>query len=160
CQLTGARNIGRDAVDIAALVVTGPKSRSGDFFIRFVRAGGTAPQHVKWVAFEFAGTLDVVTHDTASGTAYGHANAANVASVGASSWYLTPLFDSYFSSLVKDTPGACNPGACLNDFSSGGGIPIYLDKYGEPLPAADLRENPRFTGPDGGNTTFFFADSS
>jgi Subtilase family len=160
CQITGTRNIGRDAVDIALLVVTGPKSKSGDFFVRFVRAGGVAPQHVKYVYFEFAGSLQVITHDTKSGSAYGHTNAHNVASVGASSWYLTPRFDSFFSTLVQDTPGACNPGACLNDFSSAGGVPIYLDKYGVPLASAEIRETPRFTGPDGGNTTFFFADSS
>ena len=160
CQLTGNRNIGGDAVDIAALVVTGPKSKSGDFFIRFVRAGGTAPQHIKYVAFELQGSIDIVTHDTESGTAFGHPNARNVAAVGASSWYLTPKFDSYFSNLVQDTPGACNPGACLNDFSSAGGVPIYLDKYGTPLVSPEIRETPRFTGPDGGNTTFFFADSS
>jgi subtilisin family serine protease len=159
CQLTGTRNLGRDAVDIAALVVTGPKTKTGEFFVRFVRAGGTAPQHVKYVAFELAGTLDIVEHDTASGTAYGHSNARNVASVGAASWYLTDAFDAYFSTLVQDTPGACRP-ACLNVFSSAGGIPIYLDKYGVRLASADQRPNPRFTGPDGGNTTFFFADSS
>jgi hypothetical protein len=159
CQLTGTRNIGRDAVDIAALVVTGPKSKSGDFFVRFMRAGGAAPQHVKYVAFEFAGTIDIVTHDTQSGSAFGHTNARNVASVGASSWYLTERFDAYFSALVQDTPGACKP-ACLNDFSSAGGVPIYLDKYGVPLAAAEVRETPRVTGPDGGNTTFFFFDSS
>ena len=43
CQITGTRNIGRDAVDIAALVVTGPKSKTGEFFVRIVRAGGAAP---------------------------------------------------------------------------------------------------------------------
>jgi hypothetical protein len=159
CQLTGARNIGRDAVDIAALVVTGAKSKTGDFFVRFVRAGGTAPQHVKYVAFEFAGLTDIVTHDTESGTAYGHSNARDVAGVGASSWYLTEEFDAHFSALVQDTPGACAP-ACLNDFSSAGGVPIYLDKYGVPLGAAEVRETPRVTGPDGGNTTMFFGDSS
>jgi len=160
CQLTGTRNIGRDAVDVAALVVTGPKSKTGDFFVRFVRAGGAAPQHVKYVAFEFAGTLDIVTHDTASGTSFGHANARDAAGVGASSWYLTEEFDDHFSTLVQDTPGACVPAACLNDFSSAGGVPIYLDKYGVALAAAEVRETPRVTGPDGGNTTFFFADSS
>jgi subtilisin family serine protease len=159
CQLTGTRNIGRDAVDIAALVVAGPKSKTGDFFVRFVRAGGAAPQHVKYVAFELAGTIDIVTHDTASGTAFGHSNARDIAAVGASSWYLTEEFDTQFSTLVQDTPGACIP-ACLNDFSSAGGVPIYLDKYGVPLGAAEVRETPRVTGPDGGNTTFFFADSS
>lgn len=159
CQLTGTRNIGRDAVDIAALVVTGPKIKSGDFFVRFVRAGGTAPEHVKYVAFELAGSVDIVTHDTQSGSAYGHKNAHDVDSVGASSWYLTEEFDTYFSSLVQDTLGACVP-ACLNDFSSAGGVPIYLDKYGVPLGTPEVRETPRVTGPDGGNTTFFFADSS
>jgi Subtilase family len=160
CQLAGQRNIGGDAVDIGLLVVTGPKDKSGDYFIRFVRAGGEAPQHVKYVAFELAGTVDIVSHNTASGTAYGHANARNVASVGAAAWYLTPRFDSYFSNLLQDTPGACNPGACLNDFSSAGEIPIYLDKYGVPLASPEVRQNPRFTGPDGGNTTFFFADTA
>jgi subtilisin family serine protease len=159
CQLTGTRNVGRDAVDLAALVVTGPKTKSGEFFVRFVRSGGTAPQHVKYVAFELAGAIDIVEHDTASGTAYGHSNARNVASVGAASWYLTEAFDAHFSTLVQDTPGACVP-ACLNGFSSAGGIPIYLNKYGVPLASPENRPNPRVTGPDGGNTTFFFADSS
>ena len=159
CQITGSRNIGQDAVDLAFLAVTGSKTKSGEFFIRFVRSGGTAPQHVKYVPFEFAGTIDIVEHDTASGTSYGHANARNVASVGAAAWYLTEPFDGDFSKLVQDTPGACVP-ACLNDFSSAGGVPIYLDKYGVRLPAPDTRPNPRFTGPDGGNTTFFFGDSS
>jgi hypothetical protein len=159
CQLTGTRNIGRDAVDLAALVVTGPKSKSDEFFIRFVRSGGAAPEHVKYVAFELAGTIDIVEHDTASGTAYGHSNARNVGSVGAASWYLTEAFDADFSTLVQDTPGACVP-ACLNSFSSAGGIPIYLDKYGVRLPSAENRPNPRVTGPDGGNTTFFYTDSS
>jgi hypothetical protein len=159
CQITGTRNIGGDAVDLAALVVTGPKAKTGEFFVRFVRAGGVAPQHVKYVAFELAGAVDIVEHDTASGTAYGHPNASRVASVGAASWYLTAAYDTYFSTLVQDTPGACVP-ACLNDFSSAGGVPIYLDKYGVPLGAPLLRPTPRVTGPDGGNTTFFLADSS
>jgi hypothetical protein len=159
CQVTGTRNIGGDAGELAALVVTGPKSKTGEFYVRFVRAGGIAPEHVKYVAFELAGLVDIVTHDTASGTAYGHANARNVASVGAAAWYFTEPFDSHFSTLLVDKPGACIP-ACLNSFSSAGDIPIYLDKYGVRLPSADRRQNPRFTGPDGGNTTFFYADSS
>jgi hypothetical protein len=109
CQLTGTRNIGRDAVDLAALVVTGPKSKTGEFFVRFVRAGGTAPQHVKYVAFELAGLVDIVTHDTASGTAYGHSNGRQVASVGAASWYLTGAFDSYFSTSVQATTSTPAP---------------------------------------------------
>jgi hypothetical protein len=159
CQLPGTRNIGGDAVDITLLFVGGPKSKSNDFFIRIARVAGEAPAHVKYVMFEQQGTIAVVDHATQSGTAYGHANAAHVASVGASSWYLTEEFDAQFSALVQDTPGACVP-ACLNDFSSAGGIPTYLDKYGAPLAVPELRPNPRVTGPDGGNTTFFLADSS
>jgi hypothetical protein len=158
CQLVGTRNIGGDAVDLTLLFVGGPKSKTNDFFIRIARIAGEAPDHVKYVMFEQQGAVDVVEHDTQSGTAYGHANAANAASIGASSWYLTEEFDAYFSNLVQDAPGACIP-ACLNDFSSAGGIPTYLDKYGAPI-APVVRPNPRVTGPDGGNTTFFFADSS
>ncbi len=159
CQLAGTRNVGRDAVDLTLLFVGGPKSKTNDFFVRIARVAGQAPQHVKYVMFENQGTIDVVEHDTQSGTAYGHANAGSVASIGASSWYLTEEFDTHFSTLVQDTPGACLP-ACLNDFSSAGGIPTYLDKYGATLAVPELRENPRVTGPDGGNTTFFMADSS
>jgi hypothetical protein len=159
CHITGTRNIGRDAVDLGLLVVSGPKSKSGDFFLRFVRAGGTAPQHIKYVPFELTGFVDIVTHDTQSGTAYGHSNARDIAAVGASSFYLTGEFNNFFSTLVQDVPGACVP-ACLNSFSSAGGVPIYLSKYGERLAAPEVRQTPRFTGPDGGNTTFFFADSS
>ena len=158
CQLAGTRNVGGDAVDLTLLFVGGPKSKTNDFFIRIARVAGQAPAHVKYVMFEQQGTIDVLEHDTQSGTAYGHANAANVASIGASSWYLTEEFDAYFSTLVQDAPGACVP-ACLNDFSSAGGIPTYLDKYGAPI-APVVRPNPRVTGPDGGNTTFFLADSS
>jgi len=159
CQLAGTRNVGGDAVDLTLLFVGGPKSKTNDFFIRIARVAGQAPAHVKYVMFEQQGSIDVLEHDTQSGTAYGHANAANVASIGASSWYLTEEFDAYFSNLVQDAPGACVP-ACLNDFSSAGGIPTYLDKYGTALAAPVLRPNPRVTGPDGGNTTFFLADSS
>jgi hypothetical protein len=140
CQLAGTRNVGRDAVDLTLLFVGGPKSKTNDFFVRIARVAGQAPQHVKYVMFENQGTIDVVEHDTQSGTAYGHANAGSVASIGASSWYLTEEFDTHFSTLVQDTPGACLP-ACLNDFSSAGGIPTYLDKYGATLAVPEVREN-------------------
>lgn len=160
CQLAGARNIGGDAVDITLLYNGSQKGVSNNYYLRIIRAGGTAPQHVKWVSFVEAGSMDVLTHDTKSGTAYGHANAANVIGVGASSFYLTGAFDADFSAMAKDTPGQCVP-ACLNDFSSAGNIPAYLDRYGNPNPAsAQTRFTPWLTGPDGGNTTFFYTDSN
>jgi hypothetical protein len=160
CQLAGARNIGGDAVDLTLLYNGSQKGVSNNYYLRIIRAGGTAPQHVKWVSFVEAGSMAVLTHDTKSGTAFGHANAANVIGVGASSFYLTGAFDADFSAMAKDTPGECVP-ACLNDFSSAGNIPAYLDKYGNPNPAsAQTRFTPWLTGPDGGNTTFFFSDSN
>jgi hypothetical protein len=160
CQLAGTRNIGGDAVDLTLLYNGSQKGVSNNYYLRIIRAGGTAPQHVKWVANESAGTMQVLTHDTKSGTAYGHANAAKVIGVGASSFYLTGAFDAEFSAMAKDTPGQCVP-ACLNDFSSAGNIPAYLDRYGNPNPASEqLRQTPWLTGPDGGNTTFFFSDSN
>ena len=110
CQLAGTRNVGGDAVDLTLLFVGGPKSKTNDFFVRIARVAGEAPAHVKYVMFEQQGTVDVLEHDTQSGTAYGHANAANVASIGASSWYLTEEFDAYFSTLVQDAPGRVHSG--------------------------------------------------
>jgi subtilisin family serine protease len=159
CQITGDRNIGGDAVDLAAVVSTGPKTKTGTFYIRIVRAGGEVPRNIKYVAFESAGLLDIVEHDNEAPAAYGHTNSRGAEAVGASSWYLTEEFDAYFSDLVQDTPGACIP-ACLNAFSSAGGTPIYLNKYGERLAVPEVRETPGVTGPDGGNTTFFIGDSS
>lgn len=160
CQLAGTRNLGGDAVDLTLLYNGSQKGVSNNYYLRIIRAGGTAPQHVKWVSFVEAGSMDVLTHDTKSGTAFGHANAANVIGVGASSFYLTGAFDADFSAMAKDTPGECVP-ACLNDFSSAGNIPAYLDKYGNPNPtSAQTRFTPWLTGPDGGNTTFFYTDSN
>lgn len=159
CQVGGTRNVGDDAVDLTELIVQQETDDPVVFYARIVHVEGQAPKHIKYVAYEFAGTLDIVEHDTRSGTAYGHPNAQNVAAVGASAWYLTDTFDRYFSDLVDDRRGQCLP-ACLNDFSSAGGVPIYLNKYGERLRDPDMRQTPRFTAPDGGNTTFFLADSS
>jgi hypothetical protein len=53
----------------------------------------------------------------------------------------------------------CIP-ACLNFYSSAGGVPILFDQQGKRLAAPELRLKPEITGPDGGNTTFFFLDSN
>ena len=53
----------------------------------------------------------------------------------------------------------CDP-ACLNDFSSAGNVPIYLDRFGERLATPERRKQPSVTGPDGGNSSFFISDSS
>ncbi len=165
CQFTGDRNIGGDAVDIAALFYSGPPKVAQLFYIGLVHNAGPDPGVVKHAWFDFQGFFGVLDFDTQSGTSVGHANAAGAQAVGAASWYVTEPFST--SGLVPpndtQTPAIdlspCAP-ACLNDFSSAGNVPIYFDRFGNRLGVAENRVNPSVTGPDGGNTSFFFSDSS
>lgn len=164
CQITGTNNIvSGDAADLVALFVTGPETAS-QFQIRIVRSGGPAPNLVKYVPFQLAGTTTIDEYDTRSGTSFGHSNAAGAASIGAAAWYATvewkdnPADPFGLYRNPDDTP-RCDP-ACAEDFSSAGNIPIFFDALGQPLGAPFVRENPWVTGPDGGNTTFFISDSS
>jgi hypothetical protein len=165
CQITGDRNIGGDAVDIAALYYSGPPKVPQVFYVGIVQNGGPDPGVVKYTWSDALGTFGLLDFITDSGTSYGHSNAAGNQAIGAASWYVTVPFST--SGLVppNDTQSPpidlspCDP-ACLNDFSSAGGIPIYLDKFGERLDTPEVRKVPSVTGPDGGNTSFFFSDSS
>jgi hypothetical protein len=165
CQITGTNNLATgDAVDLAALFFTGPRPE-GTFQIRITRsAGSDAVEVVKYVFFELAGEMIVEEHDTESGTAYGHANAAGAASIGAAAWYATVEWadnpaDPFGLYVDDDGAPRCDP-ACAEDFSSAGEIPMFFDALGNRLATPVVRENPWVTGPDGGNTTFFTSDSS
>lgn len=166
CQLSGEANIGGDPFEFAVLFYAGPPSKAfADFQIRVVNSGqlpGEAvPTRIKYVPFEIAGFADIIEHDSESGTSYGHANAAGAASIGAATWYATEEWTGGVNTADPDgdTFDACVP-ACLNDFSSAGGVPIYFDALGNRLASAVVRLNPLVTGPDGGNTTFFTTDST
>ena len=112
---------------------------------------GPAPRRMKYVWFDLGNGLMIVEeHDTQSGTVYGHANAAGAEAVGAAPWYNTSAFGP------QNKP-ECAP-ACLELFSSAGGVPILFDKSGRRFPFPLIRIKPGLTGPDGGNTTFFIAD--
>ena len=120
---------------------------------------------MKYSWFDNQGIFGVLDFATNSGTSFGHSNAAGNQAIGAASWYVTQPFST--SGLVPpndtQTPAIdlspCAP-ACLNDFSSAGGIPIYFDRFGSRLGTPQVRQVPSVTGPDGGNTTFFLSDSS
>jgi subtilisin family serine protease len=106
---------------------------------------------MKYVWFDLGnGLLTLEEHDTQSGTLYGHANAAGAEAVGAAPWYNTVAFGP------QNKP-ECAP-ACLELFSSAGGVPILFDRNGRRFPFPLVRIKPGLTGPDGGNTTFFIAD--
>jgi hypothetical protein len=165
CQITGDRNIGGDAVDVGALYYSGPPKAKQIFYIGIVVSGGPDPNVVKYSVFENQGLFDIAFFDTQSGTAWGHSNPAQAQAVGAASWYATVPFSTSGQVPPNDTGtpkidlSPCDPG-CLNDFSSAGNVPIYLDKFGNRLAQPERRKQPSVTGPDGGNSSFFFSDSS
>jgi hypothetical protein len=165
CQITGTNNLlSGNAVDIVGLFFTGP-APVGQFQIRITRSGGSAAvSRVKYARFQVTGETAVNEFDTRSGTAYGHANAQGAASIGAAAWYATVEWKDNPADpfgLFRNANGSprCNP-ACAEDFSSAGNIPIFFDGLGNRLAAPFVRQNPWVTGPDGGNTSFAFGDSS
>jgi subtilisin family serine protease len=152
CQIPGFDlNVGGDAVELPILVNFGDSDLEAQLGVELFE--GPAPNYLKYVWFDLdAGTFAVQEFDTASGTVYGHANAAGAEAVGAATWYQTEAWGSPFRPQ-------CIP-ACLNSFSSAGGTPIFFDKNGNRLSLPQVRIKPGVTGPDGGNTSFFLFDLS
>jgi subtilisin family serine protease len=152
CQIPGFdANVGGDAVETPIMVNFSDEDLEVQVGIELFE--GPSPNYVKYVWFDLdAGVFSVDEYDTASGTVYGHANAAGAEAVGAAAWYQT---EEWGSPLRPQ----CIP-ACLNSFSSAGGTPVFIGKNGRRLPFPDVRLKPGVTGPDGGNTSFFFFDLS
>ncbi|RMD89305.1 MAG: peptidase S8 [Alphaproteobacteria bacterium] len=153
CQFGSSDNRGGDAVDLPSVVsFIGPVTVQLGFFV----ASGPAPTRAKYVPFDRSGGFVIAEHATDSGTAYGHTNAAGSEGVGAAFWLYTEEFTAPDTTFLG---GDCVP-ACLNSFSSAGGIPILFDIAGKRLATPDIRQTPGIVGPDGGNTTFFVSDTS
>ena len=150
CQIPGFdANVGGDAVETPIMVNFSEEDIEVQVGIELFE--GPSPNYVKYVWFDLdAGLFSVDEYDTASGTVYGHANAAGAEAVGAAAWYQT---EEWGSPLRPQ----CIP-ACLNSFSSAGGSPVFIGKNGRRLPFPEVRLKPGVTGPDGGNTSFFFFD--
>lgn len=141
-------NIGGDPVEVFGVALGG--SAPLEVAIGLENCGGPNPGIMKYVYFgsDRRFGLGPMEYDTASASSYGHANAAGAIGVGASAWFNTAAFN--------DNP-ACDP-ACLNGFSSAGGVPILFDVDGAPV--YELRQKPEIVGPDGANNTFFGFDLS
>jgi subtilisin family serine protease len=150
CQIPGFdANIDGDAVETPIMVNFSDEDIEVQVGIELFE--GPAPNYVKYVWFDLdAGVFTVDEYDTASGTVYGHANAAGAEAVGAAAWYQT---EEWGSPLRPQ----CIP-ACLNSFSSAGGSPVFFGPNGRRLSTPVVRLKPGVTGPDGGNTSFFFFD--
>ncbi len=137
-------NIDGDAVEVFGVINSGPPVV---LEIGIELFAGPAPGFMKTVVFDprvdtigDPETSFLIDFDTDSGTNYGHSNAAGAAGVGAAFWRNTPAF------------GVSPPE--IENFSSAGGTPILFDTAGNRI-ATEIRQQPRFTGPDGGVTTFF-----
>jgi hypothetical protein len=133
-----------EPVEILAFTNSSDSALNADLLI--AHFAGTQASLMKYVMF---GGLNVTVEDDAmnSPTSYGHANAAGAEAVGATFYQHTPIYDANYLEPQ------------LEWFSSAGGIPILFDRNGNSLPVPDLREKPEIVGPDGTNTTFFYADS-
>jgi len=133
-------NIGSDPVEI--LYYYNPMgSRNTHFNIVIENVQGTPPKLIKYVLFDFEGTIN--EYDTESGTIYGHANAAGALAVGAAAYYETPEF-------------GVDP-AQLEYYSSAGPMVVLFNEEGG-FSGPEVREKPEIVSIDGANTTFFGTD--
>jgi hypothetical protein len=137
-------NTGNDPLGIfqfAPFTFSSNATVSAELQIQLV--SGPPPTYMKIVVF---GQVTSFEFPTSSSTLYGHANSALGAGVGAAFYSQTPAF------------GFSPP---LIEFSSAaGGTPILFTKNGTRLLSPEIRNQPLFTGPDGGATTFFGSNSS
>jgi len=97
------------------------------------------PGRVKYIYDGVGVTVD--EYATNSPTSFGHSIAAGGSGVAAAFWYRTPEF--------------ANDPARPESFTSLGGNAILFNLDGTRKASPDIRNQPRITGPDGGNTTFF-----
>jgi subtilisin family serine protease len=149
CQIPGVdANVGGDPVELS--LISNQSGADVQVAISLELFSGPAPALTKYVYFDFGnGAMAVDEFDTQSSTTFGHSNAAGGEAVGAAAWFNTEEWGPAFHA-------ACVP-ACAELFSSAGGTPILFDVSGQRLKKPQVRVKPGVVGPDGGNTSFFFA---
>ena len=138
-------NVGNDPTEVFGVANSGAALTVG---LQITHTAGPFPRRLKYVAFSNS-AFSIDEFDTASGTIFGHGNAAGAEAVGAAYWGLTPEF------------GVSPP--VLEWFSSAGSTPVLFDAAGIPLSAPDVRAKPGVVAPDGVSSTFggsFFGTSA
>ena len=128
-----AINTDDDASEFISFVNSGA---TADFNLMIVAFDGPLPGYLKYISAE-SGTIQEFA--TASGTVFGHPNAAGTIAVGAAAFDHTPAFGV--------TPPVLEP------FSSAGGTPIFFDTAGHRLATPIIRRKPDVVGPDDVSTT-------
>ena len=137
-------NIGtghEDPVEVLSFGNNGASTQTYQLMI--AKFSGVNPGVIKYINY---GNQAFTEWNTSSSTVFGHANASGAAAVAAAPYFGTPAFGV--------TPPQVEP------YSSLGGTPILFDTAGNRLASSVTRNEPKFTAPDGGNTTFFFSDDS
>jgi len=127
-------NIGGDPVEI--LRYAAPFFQIQTLELRIVKATGPDPGRVKYTHGSLVTPQEYLTN---SSTSVGHPNAQNGAGVAAASFASTPEYGT--------DPAEAEP------FTSLGGTPILFNPDGSPKSSPEVREQPRFTGPDSTSTT-------
>ncbi|WP_084708670.1 S8 family serine peptidase [Hymenobacter norwichensis] len=135
-------NIGGDPSEILSLTAAG----GATIEIAITKTAGPDPAVIKYVDF---GSSVITEYATNSSTSYGHNNSAGAVATGASAWFNTPAFNTNLTRPV------------VNGFSALGGTPVFITTAGVDTgyDPSKIRRNIAVVGPDGGNNTFFGADT-
>ena len=137
-------NIGLDPIEIFGYV---NNTSSPTFYLVIAKYAGPDPTRLKYILYgdgAFYLTKPRIP-GILSPTLIGHAKAAGAIATGAAFYQDTPAF-------------GVNP-PIIESFSSKGGVANYFDIKGNRLSQPIVRKKPEITAPDGGNTSFFYADS-
>jgi len=137
----GKNIVSRQPVELFGFRNQDPENTKYNMAISHVE--GTAPGLMKYVVYTEQDGVLISEYDTASGTVYGHANAAGAEAVGAAFYNDTPEYG-------QDPP-------VLETYSSAGPTPILFAPDGVPQ-AREIRQHPDIIAPDGVNTSFFGQD--